>query len=382
MGEFWESEEIFTDGDQYFDHMIKDIDEAQNYITVEVYIFNDDPLGRRIADHLIKAHKRGVKVQIIVDGVGSYTFFKRLNDVFNKQGIMVKMYNPLPFYHPLYGELNPVRKLKIFRARLWRINRRNHRKIITIDQNIMYTGSFNITAEPTRFYEGKPWKDMGVRVTGEQVRFAILNFKKNWKLRDYYRYKKQFRKENEKGINWRNSPLLLNHTLFMKRFFLKSFLKRIDQAQERVWLMTPYFIPKRRMIRALGRAAKRGVDVRILISLNTDIKFFIWLQYFYYPYLLGKGVKIFQYTETVLHAKNYIIDDFMTIGSTNLNHRSFIHDLEVDLVILEEGNKKQVTDHFIASTLSQNSITLEALKLRPLWDRALSRFFFFFKYWF
>jgi len=136
------------------------------------------------------------------------------------------------------------------------------------------------------------------------------------------------------------------------------------------------------MIRALGRAAKRGVDVRVLISLNTDVKFFIWLQYFYYPYLLSKGVKIFQYTETVLHAKNYIIDDFMTIGSTNLNHRSFIHDLEVDLVIQEEPNKKKVIDHFIASTLAQNSITLEGLKLRPLWDRALSRFFFFFKYWF
>jgi cardiolipin synthase len=315
-----------------------------------------------------------------VDGVGSYTFFNKLHVIFQKKGIMVKMYNPLPFYHPFYGKLNPIRKLKIFRTRLWRINRRNHRKIVTIDNSIMYAGSFNFTAEHTRYHIDTPWKDMGVRVTGEHVGFAVLNFKKNWKLRDYYRYKKQIR--GQQAINWRNSPLRLNHTLFMKRFYFKNFIQRIDQAQTRVWLMTPYFIPKRRLIRTLGKAAKRGVDVRILISQKTDIEFFKWLQYFYYAYLLGKGVKLYQYTDSVLHAKNYIIDEFMTIGTTNLNHRSFLHDLEVDLVIQDDENKRKIEEHFIASTLSQKSITLDGLKQRPLWDRALSRFFFFFKYWF
>ncbi|MCM2351192.1 MAG: phospholipase D-like domain-containing protein [Bacteriovoracaceae bacterium] len=380
MSTFWETEEIYTNGDDYFDHLLKDIDQAQNYITVEMYIFNDDILGKKIAAHLINAHMRGVKVQIIVDGVGSYTFFNKLHVIFQKKGIMVKMYNPLPFYHPFYGKLNPIRKFKIFRTRLWRINRRDHRKIVTIDNSIMYAGSFNFTAEHTRYHIDTPWKDMGVRVTGEHVGFAVLNFKKNWKLRDYYRYKKQIR--GQQAINWRNSPLRMNHTLFMKRFYYKNFIQRIDQAQARVWLMTPYFIPKRRLIRALGKAAKRGVDVRILISQKTDIQFFKWLQYFYYAYLLGKGVKVYQYTDSVLHAKNYIIDDFMTIGTTNLNHRSFLHDLEVDLVIQNDENKRKIEEHFIASTLSQKSITLDGLKQRPLWDRALSRFFFFFKYWF
>jgi cardiolipin synthase len=168
----------------------------------------------------------------------------------------------------------------------------------------------------------------------------------------------------------------------MKRYFYKNFLQRIKKAEKKIYLMTPYFIPKRRMIRALGKAAKRGVDVRILISLKTDVKFFKWLQYFYYAYLLKKGVKVYQYTDSVLHAKNYIIDDFMTIGSTNLNHRSFMHDLEVDLVIQDVDNRKKVEEHFIASSESQRAITLEGLKQRPLWDRILSRLFFTFKYWF
>ncbi len=380
MSGIWKSERVFLDGDEYFDHLLKDIDQAQHSITVEMYIFNDDLLGKMVMNHLINAHQRGVKVQIVVDGIGSFGFFDKLNAQFLKHGMVVKMYNPLPFYHPFYGKLTFLKKFQVFATRMWRLNKRNHRKIITIDQTIMYTGSFNITAEHTKYHTDVPWKDMGMRVTGDHVKFAVLNFKKIWKLRDYFRFKKQLR--GQQAINWRVSPLRLNNTLFMKRYFYKNFLQRIKKAEKKIYLMTPYFIPKRRMIRALGKAAKRGVDVRILISFKTDVKFFKWLQYFYYAYLLKKGVKVYQYTDSVLHAKNYIIDDFMTIGSTNLNHRSFMHDLEVDLVIQDVDNRKKVEEHFIASSESQRAITLEGLKQRPLWDRILSRLFFTFKYWF
>ena len=184
MAPFWNTEDIFFDGDLYFDQMIKDIDQAKSYITLEMYIFNDDIMGKKIVAHLINAQARGVKIQIIVDGVGSYGFFNKLHGIFLKKGIMVKMYNPLPFLHPFYGELSLSKKIQIFLTRLGRLNRRNHRKIITIDQTIMYTGSFNITAEHTRYHIENPWKDMWVRITGEHVKFAVLNFKKNWKLRD------------------------------------------------------------------------------------------------------------------------------------------------------------------------------------------------------
>jgi cardiolipin synthase len=380
MSHFWQSETILFDGDEYFTQLISDIDQAEQYITVEMYIFNDDLLGKKLAHHLINAHNRGVKVQIIVDGVGSYAFFDKLYEVFRKQGMAVKIYNPLPFYHPYYGKLSLLRKVQISRSRIWSLNRRNHRKIVTIDQKIMYTGSLNFTAEPTKYFGDVPWKDMGIRVEGENVKFAVLNFKRTWKLRDYYRYRKQVK--GTINLNWKASPLRLNQTLFMKRYYYKNLLSMINKSQSRIWLMTPYFIPKRRLIRSLGKAAKRGVDVRIVISHKTDVRFFLWLQYFYYSYLLNKGVRIYQYSSSVLHAKNYIIDDFITIGSTNLNHRSFIHDLEVDLSVQDEENKKRVLDHFIQTTETQKEITLEALKHRSLWERGLSRLFFLFKYWF
>jgi cardiolipin synthase len=376
----WNTEEVFFDGDLFFNRLIKDIDEAQSYITIEVYMFSDDLLGRKFAAHLIAAHQRGVKIQIVVDGVGSHGFSDKLQSLFLKKGIVVKIYNPLPLYHPYYGNLTHWRKLQIFSIRVLRLNKRNHRKIYTIDGNILYTGSFNVTAEHTRYHHEKAWKDMGVRVTGENVSFAILNFKKIWKLRDYYRYKKQTK--HQLRVHWKSFPLRLNHTVFMRRYYYKHFLNRIQQAEQRIWLTTPYFIPKRRLIRALGKAAKRGVDVRLLISLKNDVKLFRTLQYFYYSYLLNKGVKVYHYTDTVLHAKNYIIDDWISIGSSNLNHRSFMHDLEVDLTLQDEKNMNLVENNFLESLQEENSISLESLNQRPFLDRFLCRLFFIFKYWF
>jgi cardiolipin synthase len=244
----------------------------------------------------------------------------------------------------------------------------------------MYTGSFNITAVHTRLHSEKAWKDIGVRVTGENVKFAVLNFKRMWKLRDYYRYKKQNRKIP--FTLWKQSPLRLNHSLLMKSYFYHDLLKRIKTSQNRIWLTTPYFIPKRRIIRAIGMAAKRGVDVRILISSRSDVLLFRTLQFFYYPYLLKKGVHIFMYTDAVLHAKNFIIDGWTTVGSSNLNHRSFMHDLEVDLIIQDENNVKLIENDFINSTKPLNEVTPNLLKQRPIWDRFLARLFFLFKYWF
>lgn len=381
MGHFWESEKIFFNGDDYFQQLIQDIDEAESYITVEMYIFNDDILGKKIAGHLINAHCRGVKVEVIVDGVGSFNFYEKLLPVFKKQKIKVKTYNPLPFLHPYSGQNDFFRRFNVLLVRFGRLNRRNHRKIITIDENILYTGSFNITSEHTRYHYDDAWFDMGVRVTGPRVAYGVLFFKRMWKLRDYFRYKK-IAKKRLGGFDWKSSPLIVHINPRMRLYFHQEAKKRIAHAKERIWLMTPYFIPTRNLIRSLGKAAKRNVDVRLLISQKTDVKFFQWLQFFYYQYLLKKGVRVFQYKDAILHAKNYIVDDYMTIGSTNLNHRSVHHDLEVDLVILEDENKKNILKHFEELTQSQLEITAEGLKKRPLWDRILSRVFFLFKYWF
>lgn len=380
MAKYWESEKVFLDGDLYFDHLLSDIERARELITVEIYIFNYDHIGKKVASHLIDAHKRGVKVQIIVDGIGTYGYFDQLDKVFSAAGLKVKIFHPLPFFHPYYGNLIFSKKIRAFFTRIGKLNQRNHRKIITIDHNIMYLGSFNFTEEHTSFHTSIKWKDMGVKVTGPNVKLPILYFKKIWQLREFFRYRKLVKAPRMKEA--KNAPLRLNHSLMMRRFYYKNLHQRIYTAKDKIWLMTPYFIPTRRLIIALSKAAKRGVDVRILISSKTDIGIFQKLQFFYYAFLINKGVKIFQYVETVLHAKITIIDDWVTVGTSNLNHRSILHDLEVDLSIEDAENKKIIMNDFLMSSPPEQQFTAERLKKRTLLDRLLSRIFFLFKYWF
>lgn len=381
MDKNWTSEEVFFEGDLYFERLLQDINEAQTSISLEIYIFSEDSLGHKFQEALINAKKRGVHVQLMVDGIGSHDLSRDFLKRFEENHIRVKIYNPLPFYHPFYGKLNWSKKFSILNKRALRINKRNHRKIFIIDETILYTGSFNITSAHTSDHYEEAWQDMGVRVSGEKVAFGVLNFKKNWKLRDYYRYKKNLKKR-KMNFNWKHFPLKLNQNLLMRNYFFNDLISHIKNSQTRIWLTTPYFIPKRRLIKLLARAAQRGVDVKILISHKHDVPFFRTLQYFYYGYLLKKGVKIYHYTNTLLHAKNFIIDEWITIGSSNLNHRSFLHDLEADLIISEDSNKELIVKHFLDSILEENKISQETLNLRPWYDKLLGRIFFTFKYWF
>ncbi len=232
MQDFWDQEKIFFDGDLFFEDVLTEIDRAQELITIEMYLFRYDQLGSKIAERLIQAHRRGVKVQILVDGIGSYDFFLKLHGIFSEEGIKVKLYNPIPFFHPLLGILGVKRRLQVLKTRIWRLNSRNHRKIITIDSRIMFTGSFNITSLHTRFSETGQWKDIGAKVIGENVQYALLHFKKIWKLRDYYRFKKQVR--HLLKTKWNGIPIRLNHNLFLKRFLYLELIKRGRPPEEKL----------------------------------------------------------------------------------------------------------------------------------------------------
>jgi cardiolipin synthase A/B len=377
MTYLWKKEEIFLSGEKYFERIISDIGSARSWVTVEMYIFNDDVLGKRVAQALIEASRRNVTVQLLVDGVGSHRFFQTLYPLFAQEKIGVKVYNPLPFLHPYYGKLNIYGKLHALGVRLLRLNKRDHRKIITIDEYVLYAGSFNITSEHTKIGTEQAWKDMGVRVQGEHVKFAVMNFLKSWRLRLYYQYKKK----NRSLLSWKQSPIRLNSTIFMKRYFQKQFLNNMNIAQKRVWLMTPYFIPQRNFIKSLAKAAHRGVDVRLLLSQKSDVGIFRTLQTFYYPFLIKSGVKVYLYNESVLHAKTYLFDDWMTVGSSNLNHRSLMHDLEVDLIVQSEQNHKIIEDDFAQTVSTLRPLSLEDLKQTSIFDQFLTKVFFIFRYW-
>lgn len=375
----WESEKLFFEGDDYFESILHDMDSAQKCVTIEMYIFEQDEIGELFLNKMIALKRRGVQVQVIVDGVGSYHFFDRYYGELLANGVEVKMYNPLPFYHPTFGNLSVFQKIKLLGVRIWHMNKRDHRKIIIIDESILYTGSYNITADHSSHFNKSAWLDAGVRLTGDAVKFAVLSFKRGWKLQEGRRYKKQLKKRYK--LNWKRMPLRLNTTIRMRMFLARDIKKRIKTSTSRIWITTPYFIPTRSFIKEIARAARRGVDVRLLISAKTDVKIFNFLQYFYYPYLLKNKVKVFRYTPRILHAKNYIIDDWMLLGTTNLNHRSLIHDLEVDTVIGEHDNKVKLANHFQEECQRVTMLTTEELKKENILTRFVTSLFFIFRYW-
>ncbi len=375
----WETEKLFFEGDDYFGSLLSDMDSATESITMEMYIFEQDQVGELFADKLKHAAKRGIKVQLIVDGVGSYHFFDKFYGELLESGVEVRMYNPLPFYHPTFEDLSLWQKIRLLGVRLWHINKRNHRKITIIDEKILYTGSYNITSDHSARFNKNSWLDAGVRLTGDAVKFAVMYFKRTWKMKEYRTYRKQLKKQYK--LNWKRMPLRLNTSIRMRMFMARDLKKRIKTSTSRVWITTPYFIPTRSFIKELARASRRGVDVRLLISAKTDVKIFNFLQYFYYPYLLKNKVKIFRYTARVLHAKNYIIDDWMILGTTNLNHRSLIHDLEVDTVIGNHDNKLMMAKHFTDECASVSVLTLEDLKKENIFTRFITTIIFIFRYW-
>ena len=379
LSTIWESEKLFFEGDDYFGSLLADMDRAQKSVTMEMYIFNQDQIGQLFIDKFIELQKRGVTVQLIVDGVGSYHFFDRYYEELLNHHVEVKMYNPLPFYHPTFGDFSLFQKFKLLMIRFGHINKRNHRKITIIDEEILYSGSYNITSDHSEKFNASFWLDLGVRVTGDPVKFAVMSFKKSWKFLEYRRYKSQLKKNFR--INWKALPIRLNSGVRMRIYLHRDLRRKMRNATERIWITTPYFIPTRSFIKELALAARRGVDVKLLISAKTDVKLFNFLQYFYYPFLLKKGVKVFRYTPRVLHAKNYIIDDWMIIGTTNLNHRSFIHDLEVDTVVCHEENKLQMDNYFNFACQQVHQLTVEELKKENIFARFFTWIIFIFRYW-
>lgn len=354
--ESWSQNRIFYDGDEYFESLLEDIRKAQESITVEAYIFAIDKLTTTILAELGHARARGCSVKIIVDGFGSYYYIPQLSRLCAEKGIEFRVFHPLPYlFFSMKGSL-------LFK----RLNRRTHRKIAIVDQKRVYLGSFNFIQNHCVSLVGdSAWRDTGVWVEGPPVKQLVQAFQMSY-LRTFLRGM----------IHWMNrwklrspphqSLLRLNNTQRMRRRLYKDLLVRITRAQHRVYVTTAYFVPKGSLLRALLKASRRGVDVQILIPGKSDVPMVKWAAFYIVRFLLQRQVTIHEYQKSILHAKTMIIDDKVLIGSFNLNHRSILHDLEVE-VILEDSES-------LNSMLSQWNQDIAVSKLiavkdfrRPAW---------------
>ena len=336
-------------------------------------------MGKSVAITLANAAKRGVKIRVMVDGAGTPFWSGHFATMLENVGAETKVFHPFPWQ--LWNWSRSVVKLPLLLKWIYlmlKINYRNHRKVCLIDNRIAYIGSFNITQEHLdKAQGGDNWRDTSVRLEGIPLDDLNKAFDAAWnhrtiqeRLRDTFR---QVRKD---------APIRLNFTRHRRRILYKNLLRKISQCKKRIWITNAYFIPDNFLLKRLKDAAHRGLDVRILLPRKSDVMMMPWASSTFYFSLLKAGIRIFEYLPSMLHAKSIILDDWMLIGSSNLNHRSLLHDLEADVCIQSISGKKVLEDQFLSDLTASRELSLTSWQQwRPRRQRILGRLLLYIKYW-
>lgn len=342
--------EIFTDGRLKFDKLIKDIKNARHSINLQYYIFEGDKIGTKLANLLIEKAKEGVKIRLIYDHVGSFhvkkKFFRRLTDA------GVEAYPFFKVNFPLLG---------------YRLNWRNHRKIVVIDDEIGYIGGMNVA---DRYIDGGKfdmWRDSHLRITGPGVASLLYSFAVDWNFMGQPLIEEpatDISHDNKAGNvgvqlitsgptnQWNNIELM--------------FQKAISSARERVYIQTPYFLPTEGLLKALVTAALSNVDVRLMIPMRTDSAILRYASFSYITECLRSGIKIYLFKPGMLHSKVIIVDsDLCSIGSTNFDFRSFEHNFEANMFLYSREVNSKATELFLADQRRSLRITAADWRKRP-----------------
>lgn len=334
----WKSEKLYFNSDEYFECILNEIQKAKKSILIESHIFDNKYLGREVTLRLIDALRKGVKVKLLVDGYGAAEFYPRKwFNVLESNGAQVTIFNPMPWMKGLFGSI-------------FKLNQRLHKKLWIIDGKVAYMGSLNIdTRHMSEKYGGENWRDTGIRVTGARIGLLMASFQRDWNHSIGYDY-------DDNDSMFFQERIRLNHSPALRYYSNQVFLKRLRRAKNRIWITNPYFVPTRKILNALKKAAKRGVDVRVIVPSVSDLKWFPLVNSLYYRSLIREGIKIYEYTPSILHAKVCIVDHWASLGSSNLNSRSIKHDFEIDVEVTEQENLDLLVQQFQKDIFHSNLV--------------------------
>lgn len=371
----WQTEVLFHDGESFFAALLQGIAKAKRSIFLESYIFEADPLGKRVVEALCDAAGRGVTVRVLVDAIGSPGWSAAYAATLTCSGASYKIFHRLPWDRLSQSESLGHSTLGLM-AKLRQLNRRNHRKLVVIDEQSAFAGSMNISAVHLAAGEKPGWRDTGVSVSGPAVAILETAMERAWAP-----MRKRFRKKLRPA--WRDLSELarLNTSRRMRRMNYRDLKRRIRGATDSIWITTPYFVPSREILSGLIDAGRRGVDVRLLLPSHSDVFFMTWVGAAFHHELMKVGVIVYEYLPSVLHAKILIVDDWATVGSSNFNHRSLLHDLEVDIVITHRENRTELRNTFFDDIDRSRKLSADSWSARSLFARAVGRLLLLFRYW-
>lgn len=370
---------IFFGGKAHFETMLNDIAAAKTSIDLETFIFQKDVLGIRVTEHLAAAAKRGVAVRVLVDGVGSPLWSTHFAKQLESVGAETQIYHPFPWQ--LWDWSRSKVKWPFLLKWIYlllKVNTRNHRKVCMIDHRIAYIGSFNISRCHLDAEDGGDhWRDTSIRLMNADFSELEKAFNCAW---DHQPLTERLRAALR---HVRQEPMIrLNHIWLRRRILYKNLLRRISRCKKRIWITNSYFVPDTILLKRLKEAASSGVDVRILLPTKSDVFMMPWASSTFYYSLLKSGVRIFEYLPSVLHAKSLLLDDWGLIGSSNLNHRSLLHDLEVDVNVSHPALIETLEKQFLLDLENSQEIPLSTWKsFRPYHHRLMGQLVLYLKYW-
>ena len=352
------SVEIFSDGNEFFCSLFKDIENAKKHVNVQYYIIRHDRLGRSFLDLLERKSIEGVEIRLLVDEVGTRLPRSRYASLRNA-GVKVEL-----FYPPL------IRALPFINHR---INFRNHRKNVIIDGCIGFVGGYNVGDE----YLGKVrkwgrWRDAALRMEGMAAQGLQLRFLLDWN--DASDLKMDVGEKYFPGEVYRNGNVpiqIVSSGPDTPRAPIKlSYLKMIHEAEESIYIQSPYFVPDGSVRDALTMAALSGVDVRIMIPDKPDHPFVHWVSLSYLCELLPAGIKGYMYGDGFIHAKTAVVDgQIASIGSANWDVRSFELNFETNAVLYSKEVAGMQKDSFLEDLSRCKELTVEGCDGHPLFVR-------------
>ena len=349
---------VLTNGEETFSEMLLQLKRAKHHIHMEYYIIRDDSISNEIKRILIERAQSGVKVRFLIDAVGSWTLPKKYLRELKVHGIEVAIFGPV--------------KLPFLNSKL---NFRNHRKVVIIDNDIGFVGGLNIGDE----YLGRVesfgfWRDTHLLVKGEAVRSLQLIFLQDW----YYSTDTSFlsadyMKAPRKEITSSGGVQMIaggpdNEFSVIKNIFFSM----ITSAKKSVWIASPYFIPDEDIFQAIKVAALSGIDVRLLVPQKPD-KWFVWhASRSYFPDLLEVGVKIYQYERGFMHSKIVIVDnELASIGTANMDLRSFHLNFEVNAFLYKTESIHKLVKDYMEDLEYSNLLSIEKFNKRHFGNRVL-----------
>ena len=344
--------EFLTDGQETFDSIISACQNAKEFVLVQFYIFGNGIIADQLALEFAKCIERNVSVYLLVDAIGSWSLSKSYQRRLRKIGVQVCQFLPLRL------------------GALGRTNYRNHRKIVVIDGHVGFTGGVNVDDKYILGDHLGPWSDVQVKITGEAVNFLQFIFYCDWYFASGENLFKviPIKTVNSEGTN--AVQIVASGPDSDHANILQEVVNMIGSAQDYVYIANPYLIPNESLMLALRSAALSGVDVRIVIPHQSDYSVTTWAVRSYFEPLLVSGVKIYLHQPGFLHAKIILCDDAIcSVGTANLDIRSFEQNFEVNAVIYDQSTTLKLKQHFDGYMQQSQLIPTEEYMQRPRKDR-------------